>query len=84
MTLLEAALEELVTANHILAREGVVDSFGHISIRHPQTPERYIMSRSRAPECIEVSDLIEFTLEGKPIDARGMDPYAERHIHGAI
>ena len=42
------------------------------------------MSRSRAPECIEVSDLIEFTLEGKPIDARGMDPYAERHIHGAI
>ena len=84
MTLLAAALEELVTANHILAKEGVVDSFGHISIRHPENPGRYIMSRSRAPECIEVSDLIEFSLEGKPVDARGMDPYAERHIHGAI
>jgi ribulose-5-phosphate 4-epimerase/fuculose-1-phosphate aldolase len=84
MTLLATALEELVTANHILAKEGVVDSFGHISIRHPENPGRYIMSRSRAPERIEVSDLIEFSLEGKPVDARGMDPYAERHIHGAI
>ena len=84
MTLLEASLEELVTANRILAKQGVVDSFGHISIRHPENPNLYIMSRSRAPECIEVSDLIEFKLEGDPIDTRGMDPYAERHIHGSI
>jgi len=77
-------LDELVTANHILAAEGVVDSFGHISIRHPENPERYIMSRSRAPECIETADLMEFSLDGVPVDPQGRDPYAERAIHGAI
>lgn len=77
-------LEELVTANRILAREGVVDAFGHASIRHPQLSGRYVMSRARAPECIEIEDLIEFTLDGAPIDAAGRKPYAERFIHGAI
>ena len=84
MSLLDSALDELVTANHILANEGVVDSFGHISIRHPDKPGHYIMSRARAPECIEVDDLMEFTLEGEPVDPRGRDPYAERAIHGAV
>lgn len=84
MSRLDAALEELVTANRILARERVVDSFGHISIRHPDNPERYLLSRSRAPECIEVDDIMEFTLEGEAIDPRGRDPYAERAIHGAV
>lgn len=84
MAKLDAVLDELVTANHILAREGVVDSFGHISIRHPEQPGVYIMSRARAPECIEAADLMEFTLDGEPRDAGGRDPYAERFIHGAI
>jgi ribulose-5-phosphate 4-epimerase/fuculose-1-phosphate aldolase len=84
MNLLDECLEELVTANHILAREGVVDSFGHISIRHPENPEHYILSCSRAPECIKVDDLMAFTLEGEPVDARGRDPYAERAIHGSV
>lgn len=84
MAKLDAVLDELVTANHILAREGVVDSFGHISIRHPERPDAYIMSRARAPECIETADLMEFTLEGEPLDPRGRDPYAERFIHGAV
>lgn len=84
MSRLDAALEELVTANRILARERVVDSFGHISIRHPDNPERYLLSRSRAPECIEVDDIMEFTLDGEAIDPRGRDPYAERAIHGAV
>ena len=79
-----ATLEELVTANRILAREGVVDAFGHASIRHPDHPDRYILSRARAPECIEPDDLLEFTLTGEPIAAAGGKPYAERHIHGAI
>ena len=78
------ALEELVTANRILAREGVVDAFGHASIRHPADPGRYVMSRARAPECIEAADLMEFTLEGVPTDAAGRKPYAERFIHGAV
>ena len=79
-----ATLEELVTANRILAREGVVDAFGHVSIRHPDRPERYILSRARAPECIEADDLMEFTLTGEPTAAAGRKPYAERHIHGAL
>jgi ribulose-5-phosphate 4-epimerase/fuculose-1-phosphate aldolase len=77
-------LDELVTANRILAREGVVDSFGHVSIRHPERPDRYVLSRARAPECIEAADLMEFTLDGSPIDPAGRKPYAERHIHGAV
>lgn len=84
MNYLDAVLDELVTANRILAREGVVDSFGHVSIRHPDNPQRYFLSRARAPECIELDDLMEFTLEGEPIDPRGRTPYKERHIHGAI
>ena len=68
MTALARALEELVTANRILAREGVVDSFGHVSIRHPERPDRYILSRARAPECIEVEDLMEFMSDGAPVE----------------
>ena len=49
MTKLEDLIEELVTANRILAHEGVVDSFGHVSVRHPDNPQRYLLSRSRAP-----------------------------------
>jgi HCOMODA/2-hydroxy-3-carboxy-muconic semialdehyde decarboxylase len=83
MTLTQA-LDELVTANRILAREGVVDSFGHVSIRHPDRPERYLLSRARAPECIEIDDLMEFASDGTPIDPAGRRPYAERFIHGAV
>jgi HCOMODA/2-hydroxy-3-carboxy-muconic semialdehyde decarboxylase len=84
MTPLDSLLEELVTANRILAREGVVDSFGHISVRHPANPQRYLLSRSRAPDCIESDDIMEFTLDGVPVDARGRAPYLERFIHGAL
>ena len=78
------ALDELVTANRILAREGVVDSFGHVSIRHPARSDRFLLSRARAPECIEVDDLMEFAADGTPIDPAGRTPYAERFIHGAV
>ena len=71
MPKLDYLIEELVTANRILAREGVVDSFGHISARHPDNPQRYLLSRSRAPDCIEKDDIMEFTLDGEPVDARG-------------
>jgi HCOMODA/2-hydroxy-3-carboxy-muconic semialdehyde decarboxylase len=78
------ALDELVTANRILAREGIVDAFGHVSIRHPEHPDRYCLSRARAPECIEPADIMEFALDGTPIEPAGRKPYAERFIHGAI
>jgi HCOMODA/2-hydroxy-3-carboxy-muconic semialdehyde decarboxylase len=84
MLKLDLVLEELVTANRILAREGVVDSFGHVSVRHPERADRYLLSRARAPDCIEVGDIMEFTLEGEAIDARDRKPYLERFIHGAL
>ena len=84
MNTLAQALDDLVTANRILAREGVVDSFGHVSIRHPDRPDRYLLSRARAPECIEVEDVMEFALDGTPIDPADRKPYAERFIHGAV
>ena len=78
------ALDELVTANRILAREGVVDAFGHVSIRQPGQPGRFWLSRARAPECIEPEDIMTFGLDGTPIDPAGRKPYAERFIHAAI
>jgi ribulose-5-phosphate 4-epimerase/fuculose-1-phosphate aldolase len=77
-------LRDLAIANRILAREGVVDAFGHVSIRHPERADRFFLSRSRSPELVTVEDLMEFALDGTPIDARGRTPYAERFIHGAI
>ena len=76
--------EQLVAANRILAREQVVDAFGHVSLRHPEYPHHYILSRSRAPELVELSDLMEFELDGEPIDRQGRTPYGERFIHGAV
>ena len=71
---LEFLLDELVTANRILAHEGIVDAYGHISLRHPDLPDRYFLSRARTPQCVERSDLMEFTLDGEPIEARGRAP----------
>ena len=77
-------LRDLVIANRILANEGVVDAFGHVSIRSPDNPNRYFMSRSRAPELITADDLMEFTLDGEATDLQGRTPYGERMIHGAV
>ncbi len=77
-------LRELVIANRILAREGVVDAFGHVSIRHPDNPNRYLLSRSRSPELITVDDIMEFELDGEAVDLQERTPYGERMIHGAI
>ena len=77
-------LRDLVIANRILANEGVVDAFGHVSVRSPNNPNRYFMSRSRAPELITADDLMEFTLDGEATDLQGRTPYGERMIHGAV
>ena len=81
---LDFIIEELVTANRILANEGIVDSFGHVSARHPDNPRHYLLSRARAPERIERDDIVEYTLEGEAIDKNAAAPYVERFIHGAI
>src|SRR5215468_7388175 len=84
MSKLDFILEELVTANRILANESIVDSFGHVSARHPDNPKHYLLSRARAPERIERSDIVEYTLDGAAIDKNAGAPYVERFIHGAI
>jgi HCOMODA/2-hydroxy-3-carboxy-muconic semialdehyde decarboxylase len=81
---LDLVIEELVTANRVLANEGIVDSFGHVSARHPDKPEHYLLSRARAPERIERGDIVEYTLAGEPIAKNAPAPYLERFIHGAI
>ncbi len=81
---LDAQLEDLVVANRILAQERVVDGFGHVSLRHPERPDRFFMSRSRSPELVTLDDIMEFDLDCNPIDQRGRVMYGERAIHGAI
>ncbi len=80
-------IAELVTANHILYHEGVVDGFGHVSVRHPLRPERFLLSRSLAPAMVTAEDIMEFDLEGNPVDASatsGRKPYLERFIHSEV
>lgn len=80
----ERAIRDLVIANRILAHENVVDAYGHVSMRHPLNPERYLLSRSRSPEQIEAGDIVEYTLDGEPASGDTRPPYLERFIHGAI
>ena len=80
---LDFVLNELVIANRVLANEGVVDAYGHVSARHPGKPERFFMARMLAPELVERGDLMEFGFDGQAIsDSRA--PSVERFIHGAI
>jgi ribulose-5-phosphate 4-epimerase/fuculose-1-phosphate aldolase len=84
MTDLDRALADLVIANRILAHENVVDAYGHVSVRHPENPRRYLLARSLSPEMVERGDIMEFDLEGNPVSGDTRQPYLERFIHGAI
>ena len=77
-------IDDLVTANHILYNEGVVDGFGHVSVRHPTRPDRFLLSRSLAPGTVKAEDIMEFDLDGNPVDTRGRKPYLERFIHSEV
>ena len=77
-------IEELALANRILAHEGVLDAFGHVSLRHPSDPGRYLLSRSRSPLLIEPDDILEYTLDSQPVRPPKALLYAERVIHGCI
>ncbi len=77
-------IEELALANRILAHEGVLDAFGHVSARHPTDPGRYLLSRSRSPLLIEPDDILEYTLDSEPVRPPKVHLYAERVIHGCI
>ena len=77
-------INELVLANRILAANGVVDAFGHVSVRHPSKPNRYLLSKSRSPELVTADDIVEFDLESRVTDGRKDPVYHERFIHGGI
>lgn len=77
-------LRDLVIANRILANEGVVDGYGHVSVRHPDKPERFFLARSRSPELVERQDLLEFGPDGEPTMDNAPAVYLERFIHAAI
>lgn len=84
MTVLIKPVRDLVSANRILAHEGVVDAYGHVSVRHPERPDRFLLSRSRSPELVSLDDVLEFGLDGEPVDPDPPPCYAERYIHAAI
>jgi HCOMODA/2-hydroxy-3-carboxy-muconic semialdehyde decarboxylase len=84
MTDLERATADLVIANRILAHEGIVDAYGHVSVRHPRDPTRYLLARSLSPEMVQRADIMEFDLEGTPAGGDSRQPYLERFIHGAV
>src|SRR5580692_2499888 len=82
--LLAEARQELATANRVLANEGVLDAFGHISMRHPTNPDRYLISRYGAAELMMPSDILELTLDSKPVVPTSARLFSELVIHGCI
>jgi HCOMODA/2-hydroxy-3-carboxy-muconic semialdehyde decarboxylase len=79
-----ALIEDLVAANRILADQGVLDAYGHVSIRHPGNPDRYVISRAMSPANVSADDIMEFDLDSNPVDQRGRSMFLERFIHGEI
>jgi ribulose-5-phosphate 4-epimerase/fuculose-1-phosphate aldolase len=80
----ERRIADLVAGNHILANEGVLDGFGHISVRSVTNPRHFYMARSRAPGLVSRDDIMEFDERSAPVDQRGRKMYGERFIHGEV
>jgi ribulose-5-phosphate 4-epimerase/fuculose-1-phosphate aldolase len=77
-------IDDLVAANRVLAGQGVLDGFGHVSARHDKDPSRFLLARSMAPALVTAADIMEFDLDSNAVDARGRTAYLERFIHGEI
>ena len=75
---------ELALASRMLANEGVLDAFGHVSMRHPTDPSHYLLPRSRSPQLVEPQDVLEYTLDSEPVRPTSEKLFAERVIHGCI
>jgi HCOMODA/2-hydroxy-3-carboxy-muconic semialdehyde decarboxylase len=80
----KAVIDDLVMGNRILYDQGVVDGYGHVSARDPRNPERFLLSRARAPGLVVGSDIMEFGMDGEPIRDDGRPIYSERFIHSEI
>jgi ribulose-5-phosphate 4-epimerase/fuculose-1-phosphate aldolase len=79
-----ALIDDLVAGNRILAKQGVLDGMGHISVRHPSRSDHFLLARSVAPALVAGDDILEYDLNAEPIDARGRASYRERFIHSEI
>ena len=77
-----ALIDDLVAASRILAQHGVLDAWGHVSMRHPKNPDRYLISRARAPALVAATDIVELDLNSDPVDQNGPRLFLERYIHG--
>lgn len=84
MNPLQRARNELAVASRILTQQGILDEDGHVSVRHPETPDRYLLARARCPGLVEPGDIIEFTLDGNPVVDDPRPLCIERFIHGAV
>ena len=80
----QALIDDLVAASRILADQGVLDAYGHVSIRHPSNPNRYLIARAMSPADVTAADIMEFDLDSNPVDRRGRSMFLERFIHGEI
>jgi HCOMODA/2-hydroxy-3-carboxy-muconic semialdehyde decarboxylase len=80
------AKHDLAIANRIVSYEGIIDAFGHVSMRHPEKPDRYLISYSRSPEVVESADIMEYTLDNEPLTQlpKGIRGYGELVIHSEI
>lgn len=78
------AVEQLVLANLIMARLGLFDSMGHVSVRNPEDSETHLLSRSKAPRRVTREDILLFDHDGNEVSGSGKKPYMERVIHGEI
>lgn len=79
-----SVLEDIAAASRILAAQGVVDGFGHVSMRHPDARDRFLMSRALAPALVTPDDIMEFTLDSVACEDKGRSGFLERFIHGQI
>jgi ribulose-5-phosphate 4-epimerase/fuculose-1-phosphate aldolase len=80
----QTLIADLVVANHILANEGVLDGYGHVSVRDPADPNVYDLSRSQAPGLVTAADIAKYNLDSEPATDRSVVGYVERFIHGEI
>lgn len=77
-------IDELVTANHILANIGVLDAYGHVSIRDGRNPNHFLLARHMAAGLVTADDIIEYDFDSKAVNANESTGYTERFIHGNI
>jgi ribulose-5-phosphate 4-epimerase/fuculose-1-phosphate aldolase len=81
---LEEVINELVAANRILYRQGVVDAYGHVSTRHPHIPDVFLIASGRAPALVSPDHIVELDLDGQEISGVLQSLYLERFIHAEI